>query len=292
MANSRRITGRTWRAGRDKVRAYRGPLSVAGIILAISLVLVGTVQTGLVVPSEEVLTDLPAGAELDYSAFPQGDLPPLRAEFISNVLGIPLRTLEAEATETGQPIVSPGLVERSVVQHELTNDDFADAIAISSVPFTARTNTSGATREKAEPAGCHPTGGTVWYRYRAKRTLGIVANTIGTTRAITLGVFEGTSLEDLRRVACDTDTGGGAYVSFPAETRSTYYFQLTNTIGGGPLVFNLDPLGTTNQISFASEEEPRPHSDLPSISGNGRFVAFESASQIPGDKLGPTDIFV
>ncbi|MGH2739940.1 MAG: hypothetical protein ACRDH6_05595, partial [Actinomycetota bacterium] len=160
------------------------------------------------------------------------------------------------------------------------------------VPFTARTNTSGATREKAEPADCHPTGGTVWYRYRAKRTLGIVANTIGTTRAITLGVFEGTSLADLRTVACDTDAGGAAYVSFPAETRSTYYFQLTNPIGGGPLVFNLDPLGNTNQISFASEAEPRPHSDLPSISGNGRFVAFESASQIPGDKLGPTDIFV
>lgn len=265
-------------------------------MLAISLVLLGTVQTGLSVPSEEVLTELPEAATLDYSAFPQGSLPPLRAEFVANVLGVPLRSVETNPVDTERPLIPSSLAERTIVEHELTNDDFDEAVTVSSVPFTAKTNTAGASREKAEPGGCAPTGGTVWYRYRAKRALGIVANTIGTTRAISLGVFEGTSLANLRRVACDTDTSGAAYIAYPAAASSTYYFQVTNTIGGGgSLVFNLDPLGSTAHASVSSGgDDGAQDSDFPSVSGDGRFVAFESDSPnlVPGDGNGTTDIFV
>jgi Tol biopolymer transport system component len=168
-------------------------------------------------------------------------------------------------------------VERRVESHLLTNDDIAEAKTITHVPYTARTNTAGASREAGEPTDCGPAPEhSVWYRYQPPKDTGLIANTFGTSYAATLGVFRGRP-GALERVGCDTDVQGNAIVQFVAPTGTTYFFQISGPARGGDLVFNLDPGGVTKLQSISPTGEPanRP-ARRPSLSGDGRFVAFES----------------
>src|SRR5690242_19987407 len=45
------------------------------------------------------------------------------------------------------------------------NDNCADAVAVTSCPFTDTRGTSGATLEPGEPSSCSLIGATVWYAY-------------------------------------------------------------------------------------------------------------------------------
>lgn len=265
----RRLTGRTG--------------AVIGLLSAIVL-LFATINVGLRVPGETRLDPFGSSATLDYRALKFGRFEPLRSEFIAGQLGavIPGGRPTVLASSGGGPRAAEPVRAAPapvVVSHSFTNDDLNDAYAVSSVPFTARTNTAGATTQSGEPTTCAPVGGTAWYRFRSPAALGLIADTFGSGYATALGVFSGSGLNDLRRIDCDTDAGGLAQIAFAAKPGVTYWFQIAGPFGGGDLVFNLRIRGVTT-VASRSSTGAQGDSDalLPAISADGRFVSFYSGS--------------
>ncbi len=260
--------------------------------------LVGAAGAGMHVPDQETLSGISSASALDYARFP-GTLSRLSSNFISKALGFgagldAIGTSSRSNRGSGSSVVDGA--GRIVVKHALTNDDFDDAYVVESIPFTALTNTSGATRQN-EPNACAPTGGTVWYRYRPLRDEGLVASTIGTKHATSLAVFTGTDRAHLTQVkdACHTNVQGNAFIPFPAKRATTYYFQITAIAGGGPLVFNLDPSGTTEMVSLNLQGKHGNSSSWYSvISTGGRYVLFCSGASdlVANDTNGFEDMFV
>ena len=87
----------------------------------------------------------------------------------------------------------------------------------------------------------------------------------------------------------------------PANIATEGFAQLTavNPAPGGgassSVVFTIAPFGVTERVSVATDgSEANDHSDSPSISATGRFVAFTSAATnlVPGDVNGVQDIFL
>lgn len=280
-----------------------GP-TIALLAAAASCALIAaSVGAGLRVPAQETLAGVPSTSDFDYARF-QGRLSPLSPYFIANALGLEPRVGASPAAGTSTRLAAGvgGATDaadrsaRTVVDHALTNDDFEDAYPIGSVPFTARTNSSGATRRN-DPSGCAPVGPTIWYRYRPQRDQGLIVSTIGTKHPTSLAVFTGQDATHLIQVkdACHSSVQGNAYVTFPAERATTYYFQITSVAGGGPLVFNLDPSGTTEMVSLSLEgKHGSSSSGLGVISTGGRYVVFTSAASdlVANDENGFEDVFV
>lgn len=253
----------------------------------------GALGFGLRVRPFRVLPAYPEAASLDYSAA-TGVFSPLRSEFIAEVLG---RVVPDGASGGDSAGLSPTRTTEvgQVVLHPFTNDDFEDAKRVERLPFTAKTDTSDATQEQGEPRACAPVGGSVWYRFRPKRDLGLSANTFGTTYATVLGVFRGSRLNELRSVGCDTSPEGNAVAGFAAKAGTTYYFQITGPVRGGDLVFNLGLQGiTTRASSSSSGEQGNNDAVSPAISADGRYVAFASdaSNLVAGDTNAIEDIFV
>lgn len=233
--------------------------------------------------------------DLDYTAI-GGGIAPLTADFVRTVLGgfsfeSPETRTVVGARTGGEPRPS-GQVARTgrvVDTHSLTNDRLLDARLVRSVPFTAKANTRGASRSGEDPSECSSAGSTVWYRYEPERDEALVAYTLGTRHAVVLGVFSGAP-DDLGVVGCDTDTSGNALVAFTARAGRSYFFQLAAPLGGGDLVFNLDPHGRTSLVSRSPAGEPSNGGSgvAVSVSGDGRFVAFASTATNLASDIDPT----
>lgn len=218
-------------------------------------------------------------AHLDYSAPPFGGFFPLRAPFVSSVLG-------GSLTEDGRSLSGSGDAEnpqRSLgvaVRHPLNNDDVDDAYEIAAIPFTARTDTSRATRERNEPGDCSRLGSSVWYRYRATQDATLIATT-SAGYPVALAAYRYPLSRSPRAISCEADAGGAARVVLPAFAGTTYLFQITGQLGGGELVFSLDRHSAVTPVSIRGDGElagARYDYGIPAVSADGRFVVFSSAS--------------
>ncbi len=271
-----------------------GKTTLIGLVAAVMswAVLFGTLQAALAVPSEESLSPLARAGALDYSLGPDGVFESLRASFIAKVLGLDHATSTYSTPQSSSdrsilaaplgPVATapiPGRIPRIIVEHSFDNDDFEDAHPISAIPFTGKTHNRTAQREAGEPDGCQPLGGTVWYRHRPARNIGLLANTFGTDHAIALAVYAGSEKSNLTLIDCNINSAGNSQVYFPAKKNRTYYFQIAATTGGD-LVFSLDPLGKTELVSVAhnGKEPGNRGSTHAAVSANGRYVAFWSGA--------------
>jgi Tol biopolymer transport system component len=262
--------------------------AAVGLVLAAALLFV-SIGIGLQVPAETRLDPFGSGASLDYRALRFGSFAPLRGEFIEKQLGSVIGTPARGAAVRKQfvPQGLEGVAEPVVVAHPFTNDAFANAYPISTVPFTARTNTATATRQAGEPGSCGGLGtggGTAWYRYRSRNRLGLIANTFGSNYGTALSVFSGTTRRDLVRIGCDSNSSGFSQLAFPARPNVTYWFQITNRSGAGNLVFNLTLQGVATLASLSSSgAQGDADSVIPSISPGGESIAFYSGSTTFGE---------
>ncbi|HEX9712994.1 MAG TPA: hypothetical protein VGB52_10655 [Actinomycetota bacterium] len=232
------------------------------------------------------------GPGLDYSG-PEAGFVPLEPGYVADVLGE--RVADPDAADGPVAPARTRSRPRSIVDpHPLTNDRMADARHVSSIPYAARTDASGATREPGEPSECSSEGGTVWYRYTAgdegaliatvsveqlfapPRTEGVLAS----GHLVTLGVFEGVGLAP---VGCTDNRGNRrASLQFETEAETTYLFQIA---ADGPFQFGLNPPPRMHLVSTTPDGEPGDSYSFDArISGDGRIVAFASAADdiVPG----------
>jgi hypothetical protein len=138
------------------------------------------------------------------------------------------------------------------------NDDFSAATAVTILPFEADVPLVGATREPNEPV-CG-WGGTLWYSFTPPETAYVVVGTV-TEWFVSTGIYQGSSLADLDRVACREPPGPvEAYlapVGFKAVAGETYYVQ----------VVPAGPFGDTLQVSidYATPGDANCSADLTAL---------------------------
>ena len=128
-----------------------------------------------------------------------------------------------------------------------TNDDFADAIAVTEpLPYTDTQDTSEATFEEGEPTladlGCGFVGATVWYSFTPSVDTIVAADTVGSDFDTILAVWQGSDLGSLTLVGCADDTRGGLQSSVPffAEAGVEYRIQVGGFVAqGGDLSFRV-----------------------------------------------------
>jgi len=124
-----------------------------------------------------------------------------------------------------------------------SNDDFALAAAIRSLPFTNDVNTLEASSEPSEPSPCGDIANTVWYTFTPPSEFRIQADTVGSNYDTVLAVYTGTSLVDLINVDCNDDFPGGplqSFIEFRATAGVTYLFQVGGFRGSkGDLTFHV-----------------------------------------------------
>ena len=128
----------------------------------------------------------------------------------------------------------------------VANDDFANAVSVSTLPFSDARDTSTATSASDDPIDCH-NNGSVWYQFTPSRDLTIMANTFGSHYDTTLGVYTGSrgALELLPGGCNDDFSGLQSRVVFNAIGGTTYYFMLgfccgNGGTGGSNLIFSVE----------------------------------------------------
>ena len=125
------------------------------------------------------------------------------------------------------------------------NDEFANAVVIGALPFTASLNTSEATSVDDPGNDCLLDAHTVWYAFTPSANVKLNANTFGSDFDTGIAVYTGTP-PNLTQVACNDDAITGQFVNsnvnFDAAAGTTYYFMVGSCCGsdGGNLVFRVD----------------------------------------------------
>lgn len=109
-----------------------------------------------------------------------------------------------------------------------SNDRFADRQVLVGASVTATGSNVNATRESGEPNVLGVSGGkSIWYTWTAPASGVVTMSTAGSTFDTTLGVYTGTALSRLRRVAANDDQSFSSNqltsrVSFNAVAGTTY----------------------------------------------------------------------
>jgi len=126
------------------------------------------------------------------------------------------------------------------------NDEFANAVAISTLPFTDNLSTSEATNAADDPENdCVIGGHTVWYQFTPSADMRINANAFGSDYDTGIAVYTGTP-PNLTQITCNDDVVSGQFiqsnVNFDAAAGTTYFFMV-GSFGdspGGNLIFRVD----------------------------------------------------
>jgi PKD repeat protein len=117
------------------------------------------------------------------------------------------------------------------------NDDFADATAVGSLPFSGSVDTSGATIESGEPTpscGYGQSAGSVWYAFTPSQSGSYSASVDGYAQ---VAAYTGSRLGNLSQIGCRAF----GLLTFHADAGTTYYLQVGGLFGSrGTLTFSLD----------------------------------------------------
>jgi PKD repeat protein len=127
------------------------------------------------------------------------------------------------------------------------NDNLANAVTVTSLPFEQQAELIGATREPGEPrASCDPdtSSNTVWYAYTPAINGSLMAYfPYGSPYASVIAAFTGTAPNGLTEVGCRSY---GSPLSFPVSAGTTYYFQVAA------------PIASMGTAQFRLQETPPP----------------------------------
>ena len=152
------------------------------------------------------------------------------------------------------------------------NDDFSAAAEISATPASISGDTAMATREPNEPRNGYYSyyydsgnGGSLWYSWTPKVTGRATIDTTGSEFATAVGVYEGSAVGALTRIANGYSGGSDTKVSFDAIKGKTYRISVD---GDG---------AASGKFKLAlTQAEPPPNDDIAGaepVSGKTAVVA-------------------
>jgi PKD domain len=153
-----------------------------------------------------------------------------------------------------------------------SNDDFANAATIGSVPYSDSESSLAGTREPGEPvASCGPAGNSHWYAFTAPSDGSFTLRTFSGTWPV-VGLYRGSSLGSLSEVECRS--GNGASLTFGTTAGQVTYIQVADVYSG-----NYGPITTT------VENAPAPVASFwwwPGDPSAYDLVSFSDNSYDPG----------
>jgi hypothetical protein len=148
------------------------------------------------------------------------------------------------------------------------NDDFDNATAIATLPFTDTISTVEATTAPDDP-DCFGTSATVWYAFTPDADLRVQADTFGSDYDTTLSVYTGTR-GDLTQLACNDDLQGlQSGVRFDAVAGTTYFFMV-GAFGGSPggnLVFHVQQAPSAITVELTVDRATVDQSGVVTLTG-------------------------
>jgi len=132
------------------------------------------------------------------------------------------------------------------------NDNFANAVVITSLPFSATVDNSNATFESGEPGGCEPVNGsTIWYSFTPAQNMTVRMNMLGSAvlGIVRLHLSTGSGFSNLTFLGCMFFSGNSA--DFNVEGGKTYYLNIDTNLGEtGLLYINLQQISSANHIAI------------------------------------------
>src|SRR5688572_5506064 len=133
-----------------------------------------------------------------------------------------------------------------------SNDNFADAEAISALPFSTSVDNTEATVEPAEPLNCGSPFRSVWYSITPAEPTAIrvsLESPVGSSVEIYLS--SGSGISDLTFVGC---TSSGSSNNFQLEAGQTYYLRVDSVGEAGVLHMNLEQITPPANDNLADAE--------------------------------------
>lgn len=122
-----------------------------------------------------------------------------------------------------------------------SNDAFANAMSINSIPFQHIISTTQAVETDPLDPDSIPCEGrildrgkrTVWYRYQATSNRGLHVDTIGSNYDTYIAIWKGTALNNITLVTCDDDVFSNYYSEalFATTAGNTYYIEVAGYAG-------------------------------------------------------------
>ena len=146
-----------------------------------------------------------------------------------------------------------GAIEFDGTSQPPSNDNFANAEVITSLPFSATVDNTNATLEPGEPGGCEPVNGTtVWYSFTPTQNMAVRMDMLGSSilGIVRLHQSSGPGFSNLTFLGCMFFSGNSA--DFNVEAGKTYYLQVDTNLGEtGALQLNLQQTSSgANEITI------------------------------------------
>jgi len=137
------------------------------------------------------------------------------------------------------------------------NDNFANATAITSLPFITTVDNTNATTEPGEPQACGSSFGSVWYSFSPTENMALRVDTAGSTKLGIVNIYlaSGPGFSDLTFVTCRPDRFDPGPTNFLAEAGKSYYLQVESDPGhSGVLQISLEQITPPANDNFANAE--------------------------------------
>lgn len=149
------------------------------------------------------------------------------------------------------------LVLHAAVLSPPTNDDFANATQVTSLPFQGTVDTLGASLELGEPApscGNGPLAGSAWYAFTPTANGSVTATEFDqfSTGAV-LAIYTGASVNQLTEAACRVF---GFSITVPVVAGTTYHIQVGGQEDRGPMTVDLAIAPPPIAAFFALPSDP------------------------------------
>lgn len=158
------------------------------------------------------------------------------------------------------------------------NDGFANATAVTSLPFTDSGDLNGTTTEAGEPQFCNFMSQTVWYSFTPSTSQALKVDLNGSDFGVVLNVYRSFS-PGIFGLGFDGCLGFGGSTELNVDAGTTYYFQ-AGSVSFGPahLQLNLQPVPPPANDDFGAAT---PIGSVP-FSDN---VDRTSATEQPGEPV-------
>jgi PKD domain len=167
------------------------------------------------------------------------------------------------------------------------NDNFVDATAINSLPFSDTANLLAATVEPNEPSLCNNTPtGTVWYSF----TPSVSESVMATINGGAVAAYTGSSLTNLTSQGCQFSNQP---LTFHVNQGVTYNFQVGSFCCSGLTQFQLQvaPPPVASFSFFPSDPSIFDTIQFQNTSFDPAFAGFSSAAWSFGDGTSATGLF-